>query len=189
MAVPLPRYRFSAEDFRAMVENGILAEDARVELIDGEIVEMGPIGPLHAAVVAVLTRLAVTRLGAEVVVRVQSPIGLAERDEPQPDLALVRPGDYRAAHPAPDDVVLVIEVADTSRLDDRETKLRRYAAAGVPEAWLVDLCGALVERHGEPRDGLYRQIAIGRPGEELASTVLAGFGVPVDLALGQVGDG
>lgn len=83
------------------------------------------------------------------------------------------------------DILLVIEVADSSRAYDRETKLRRYAAAGLPEAWLADLVGKVLERHSEPRDGLYRQIAIGRMGDTLDSTVIPGLSIPVSLALGQ----
>lgn len=187
MAVPLSRHRFTVAEYETMGEVGILGEDARVELIDGEIVEMSPIGPLHVFSVALLARHAAAHAGDDALLLVQSPIRLGERDEPQPDLALVRPGDYRAALPGPGDVLLVIEVADSSREYDRETKLRRYAAAGIPEAWLSDLVGSLLERHSEPRDGIYRQIAIGRPGESVTSTILPGLTIPVSLALGQPG--
>ncbi len=118
---------------------------------------------------------------------VQSPIRLDDASEPQPDLAILRQRDYRAALPGPADVLLVIEVADSSHDYDRATKLPRYAAAGIPESWLADLVAGVPERHSEPRDDLYRQIAIGRPGDTLASTVLPALAIPVSVALGQSG--
>ncbi len=187
MAVPLSRYCFTVDEYETMWKVGILPEDARVELIDGEIVELSLIGPLHVWAVTLLADHAGAHTGEEALLLVQSPIRLGERDEPQPDLALVRRGDYRAALPGPADVLLVIEVADSSREYDRETKLRRCAAAGIPEAWLSDLVGGLLERHSDPRDGIYRQVVIGRPGEALALTVLPGLTIPVSLALGQPG--
>ena len=101
------------------------------------------------------------------------------------DLALIRHSAAPGAPFTPADVLMVIEVADSSREYDRETKLRCYAAAGIPEAWLADLVAGVLERHSEPCDGLYRQVALGRPGDTLASTVLPGLAIPVGLALGQ----
>lgn len=185
MVASMPRHRFTADEYQAMGRAGIIDEDARVELIDGEILEMSPIGPRHADSVARLAMYAQAGVGGVAMLRVQSPVRLGERDEPQPDLALVRLAGYSAAHPTPADIFLVVEVADSTRLYDRETKLRRYAAAGVPEAWLVDLGGALVERHSDPRGDIYRQILIGRPGDGLSSTTLPDLTLPVDLALGR----
>lgn len=185
MAASLPRYRFTVVDYRRMGESGILAPDARVELLDGEIVTMSPIGPLHVYSVTLLNDHLAARVGPEWLVAVQSPIQLDDYSEPQPDLAVLRRRDYRTALPTPADVLLVIEVADSSREYDRETKLRRYAAAGIPESWLADLTSTVLERHSEPRDGLYRQVALGRPGDTLASTVVPDLTIPVDLALGR----
>lgn len=185
MAASMPRYRFTADEYQAMGRAGIIDEDARVELVDGEILEMSPIGPRHSYAVARLAKHAEASVGDEVLLLAQSPVRLGERDEPQPDLALVRQGDYSSAHPTPADIFLLIEVADTTRAYDRETKLRRYAAAGVPEAWLADLAGALVERHSDPRGDIYRQVVIGRPGDSLTSTTLPDLTIPVDLALGR----
>ena len=175
------------DEYETMWKAGILPEDARVELVDGEILELSPRGPLHVWAVTLLADHVGAHTRQEVLLLVQSPIRLGERDQPQADLALVRRGDFRTALPGPADVLLVIEVADSSREYDRETKLRCYAAAGIPEAWLSDLVGGLLERHSEPRDGIYRQVAIGRPGDALASTVLPGRTSPVSLALGQPG--
>jgi Uma2 family endonuclease len=185
VAESLPHYRFTADDYQAMGRAGIIPEDARVELVDGEIIEMSPIGPRHASVVTLLTEHAGAQVPGDVSVRVQQPVRLGERDEPHPDLALVRRRDYETAHPAPANIVLLIEVADTTRVYDRETKLRRYAAAGVPEAWLADLSSSVLERHTDPREGRYRQILIGHPGDVLPSTVLPELTIPVDIALGR----
>jgi Uma2 family endonuclease len=187
MAVQLSRHRFTVADYETMGKIGILPQDARLELIDGEIVEMSPIGPLHVWAVTLLADHVGAHTRREAYLSVQNPLRLGEHDEPQPDLALIRRSAQPGAPFAAADVLLVIEVADSSREYDRETKLRRYAAAGIPEAWLSDLVGGLLERHSEPRDGIYRQVAIGRTGETLTSTVLPGLTIPVSLALGQPG--
>ncbi len=187
MATPLPRYRFTVAEYERMGEAGILGEDDRVELLAGEIIEMSPTGPVHAYSLALLTNHVAAWVGETALLSVQSPIRLDDASEPQPDLAVLRQRNYRAALPGPADVLLVIEVADSSRDYDRATKLPRYAAAGIPESWLADLVAGVLERHSEPRDGLYRQIAIGRPGDTLASTVLPALAIPVSVALGQSG--
>ena len=187
MATPLPRYRFTVAEYERMGEAGILGEDDRVELLAGEIIEMSPTGPVHAYSLALLTNHVAGRVGETALLSVQSPIRLDDASEPQPDLAVLRQRNYRAALPGPADVLLVIEVADSSRDYGRASKLPRYAAAGIPESWLADLVAGVLERHGEPRDGLYRQIAIGRPGDTLASTVLPALAISVSAALGQPG--
>ncbi len=103
---------------------------------------------------------------------------------PLPDIAVLRPRNYSSALPTPADVLLVIEVADSSLAYDRGMKFPRYAAAGITEAWLIDLAAEIVERHTEPRDGLYRQITLARVGDTLASTVLTELTIPVDTVLG-----
>ncbi len=135
------RYRFTVEDYHKMAEVDILGEDDRVELIDGEIIEMAPIGRLHAVCVVRLTDLFGETLRRRAIVWAQNPIGLGERSEPQPDLALLRwrPNFYADADPRPEDVLLIIEVADTSLAYDRDIKVPLYARAGIPEVWLVDL--------------------------------------------------
>lgn len=185
MAASLPRYRFTVADYRRMGESGILAPDARVELLDGEIVTMSPIGPLHVWSVTLLAGHVGEQTRHVAHLSVQNPIYLGEHDEPQPDIALIRRDAQPGAPFTAADVLLVIEVADSSREYDRETKLRRYAAAGIPESWLADLTSTVLERHSEPRDGLYRQVALGRPGDTLASTVVPELTIPVDLALGR----
>lgn len=176
--------RFLAEEYERMAEVGILGEDDRVELIDGEIVEMSPIGGRHVGCVNALADLLAEQVRREVLISVQNPIRLGSNQEPQPDIALVRRGAPRNSVPAAADVLVVIEVADTSLEYDRGVKLPLYAAAGIEESWLVDLVAEIVERHTEPQDGVYRRIAPARRGETLSSTVLPGMTVSVDDILG-----
>ncbi|MCU0836079.1 MAG: Uma2 family endonuclease [Chromatiaceae bacterium] len=122
------RHRFTVTDYYRMAEDGILAPDARVELIDGEVLEMPPIGPLHASVVTEIQDLLTAAVRGRAVVRVQNPVHLGPHDEPQPDIALVKPptARYRTRHPEPQDILLLVEVADTSLRVDRDLKLGVY---------------------------------------------------------------
>ena len=174
MAVQVLRRRFNVEEYYLMAKAGILSEDDRVELIDGEIVEMPPIGSPHASNVDRLIQLFVLRLGERAIVRAQNPVRLGEHSEPQPDIALLRPRDdfYAAAHPGPQDVLLLIEIADTSIDYDREVKSPLYARAGIPEYWLVDLAGQRIEVYRDPAAGEYRQLRLVRRGERLAPEAL-----------------
>jgi Uma2 family endonuclease len=151
------RHRLTVDDYYRMAEVGILAPDLRVELIEGEIIDMAPPGSLHAAAVDRLTRMLVRAVGDAAIVRVQNPVRLGPHSEPQPDLALLRPRDdfYAAHHPQPADVLLVVEIADSSLRFDRDTKMRLYAQHGIPEAWLVDLRGRRLIRHLAPQQGQY----------------------------------
>lgn len=176
------RHRFTVEEYERMAEAGILDEDVRVELIAGEIVAMSPIGDRHVGGVNRTNREMVRRAGDDVTVSVQNPIRLGPHDEPLPDLAVLRGAGRGLVDTA--DVLLVMEIADSSRDYDRNLKLPRYAAAGIPEAWLVDLVAGIIERHTDPQDGAYRQIVSVRRGESLASTVLPTLVVNVDAILG-----
>jgi hypothetical protein len=142
-----------------MAEAGIFSEDDRVELLEGEIVAMSPIGSRHAACVDRLTQHLVVQVGRRAIVRVQNPIRLGEYSEPQPDLALLksRPDFYAEAHPGPEDVLLIVEVADQSAAVDREVKVPLYARWGVPEVWVVDLVSERVEVYRQPGAGGYEQ--------------------------------
>lgn len=178
------RRRFTVEEYHRMGEAGILREDERVELIYGEVVEMNPIGSRHAACVKELTWLVSKQLGDEFRVDVQNPVRLDGGLEPQPDLAVVRARDYRGSLPSPEDVLLLIEVADTSLAYDREVKLPLYARFGIAEAWLVDLAGEIIERHTEPAEDGYRLVRrVGRR-ETLGSAVPPGVTLRVDDVLG-----
>jgi Uma2 family endonuclease len=140
---------------------GMLAPDSRVELIDGEVIDMAPIGPLHAGTVGLLARRLADALGERFDIRVQQPIRLGDHSEPQPDIAVVVPDPdaYRQHHPSARDVRLVIEVAETSLRFDRDVKMALYAAAGIPQAWLVDLANRKIIELSDPSGGRYTSIA------------------------------
>jgi Uma2 family endonuclease len=177
------RRRFTVAEYEQMGAVGIFTEDDRVELIAGEIFEMSPIGLKHARCVNRLNRVLSRAVGPDMFVAVQNPIYLPDESAPQPDFAVVYERDTSDLWPTPTDTLLVIEVADSSLEYDRNTKLPLYAAAGIGEAWLVDLASGTVERHSDPHDGLYRLVARARPGESLASTVLPALTIPIDTIL------
>jgi|SRR5262245_19889750 len=154
------RRRFTREEYHRMAEVGILGRRDRVELIRGEIVEMSPTGRRHKAFVGNLTQLLVTRLAGRAVVWVQSSVALADDTEPEPDLAVLRPGavSYRDRDARGDDVLLLIEVAEGSLAYDRTTKLRLYAEAGIPEYWIVDCTSETVDIHRAPGPDGYRDV-------------------------------
>jgi Uma2 family endonuclease len=163
MAVALRRRRFTLDEYHRMGETGILGEDDRVELIEGEIVEMAPIGSRHAAAVARIHHLFSIRLGGRAVVWSQSPLLLVRhQSEPEPDIMLLaaRADFYESALPEPSDVRLLVEVADRSLLYDRRTKFPLYARAGVAEAWLVDLNLGRLEIHRGPTGAGYDDVRI-----------------------------
>jgi len=158
--VAATRRRFTRAEYHRMAEVGILGEDDRVELIRGEIVEMSPIGRRHVAFVDNLTQLLVLRLAGRAIVSVQNPVVLTDDSEPQPDFTVrrIRPVPYKEREAHADDVLLLIEVADTSLAYDRSTKLRLYAEAEIPEYWVVDCNAETVEVHRTPGPEGYRDI-------------------------------
>jgi Uma2 family endonuclease len=150
MSVLPARYRFNLHEYHLMTRGGVFDEDDRVELIDGEVIDMAPIGSRHAACVKRLAHLLTTGVGEEAIVSVQDPIELSVRSEPQPDVALLRPRPdyYAAGHPLPPDVLLIVEVSDTTAQFDRLTKVPLYVEARIREVWLVDLPGGVLEVFG-----------------------------------------
>lgn len=182
VAVELRTRRFSVDDYHRMVEAGILASDDRVELIEGEVVEMSPIGSHHIRCVNRLNNLLAPAVQGRAIVSVQNSVRLPPSSEPQPDLALLQwREDFYTEVPGPDDVLLIIEVADSSLAEDRRRKLPLYGAAGIPETWLVDLPSQLIEVHREPAPHGYSLIRLHSPGERLAPIALPD--VQVDVAL------
>lgn len=180
----ITRRRFTVHDYHRMAEAGILHEDDRVELIEGEIVEMAAIGTRHFTCVNGLTRILVRTVGDEAIVSVQNPVRLSERSEPQPDLAVIRTRDYRQSLPMPEDVLLLIEVSDTTLTYDKNVKLPLYARAGIPEVWIVDLGSQTIERHIEPSGEIYRRTEKTRRGEKMESVALPSMAISVDAVLG-----
>jgi Uma2 family endonuclease len=178
--------RFTLEDLERMVEAGIINEDERVELIGGEVVEMMAIGHRHAACVKRLNRIFSLGLGERVVVGVQDPVRLQAVEGPQPDLTIARPRTdfYASGHPTPDDILLLVEVGDTSLPYDRTTKVPLYARHGVRELWVVDLSAELVEVHRRPAREGYLEVRQLRRGDSVAPEALDDFSVSVEMILG-----
>ena len=146
------RHAVSVEEYMRMGEAAVFAPDARLELIEGQIIEMAPIGDAHASIVAILTRLFVRQAGDAGFVWVQNPVIVGKRSMPRPDLALLkaREDDYSTRHPAVDDVLLAVEVSDSTLAFDVGTKVPLYARCGVAEAWIVDVNGAAIVVHRKP---------------------------------------
>ncbi len=157
----LRRHRLTVKDFHRMGEAGILGEDDRVELIEGELVEMTPIGSKHAGTVAQLSRLFERQVGEDALVWVQNPVAMGEDSEPEPDLCLLHPRAdyYKSAHPRAEDVLLIVEVADTSLRYDREIKVPLYARHGIAEVWVIDLEGGIAHVFQDPTDKGYQKVS------------------------------
>jgi Uma2 family endonuclease len=178
----IEKRRFTADEYYAMARAGILSERDRVELIDGEILAMTPIGPAHAAAVARATHALMRSVAGRAIVWTQNPIRVDAFSEPQPDLALLRPRDdfYRTAHPGPADILLVIEIADTSLSYDRQIKAPLYARHGLAEYWLMDVAAGTVTSYASPEGAAYRAIAVHARGEILAPIALPDCTLTVD---------
>ena len=188
MAQPTPRL-FTVDEYYRMAEAGILGEDDRVELIEGEIVQVPPIGPRHADQVDYLARLFFRRLGDEVLVRIQNPVRLSTRSEPEPDLAVVRAHPerrhpYRSEHPTAADVLLVVEIADTSLEYDLGRKARLYARHSLPELWVLDQRGDRLVAHREPTARGYSAVRTLVRGESIAPLAFPENTFTVDELLG-----
>ena len=181
------RYPFTVDEFARMGEAGIFAEDDRVELVGGEIREMTPIGPPHAGVVNRLTELIVLRLAGRANVTVQNPIRLDRHSEPQPDVVVARrrPSSYADRHPEPADVLLVIEVSDSSLHYDRAEKVPRYGKAGIPETWLVDLAARTVTVYTGPGATGYAGARVLQRADTIAATAAPGLCLPVADVFGE----
>ena len=168
--VELPRRLFTVEEYHRLAEAGILGADERVELIEGEIVEMAPIGPRHVGCVINATRLFITRLGDRAVVSPQNPVVIRPRSEPQPDLLLLRPRavSYSRELPTSEDVLLAVEVADTTVRFDRLVKARLYARAGILEFWLCLAMEGALEVYRAPAADGYTSVTLHGPGQTVS---------------------
>jgi Uma2 family endonuclease len=175
------RHSVTAEEFLRMGEAGVFGPEARLELIEGEIVEMAPIGSPHASSVAIFNSLLVRCSGDTALVWVQSPIWINERSFPQPDLVLLksRTDRYAKSHPRPVDVLLVIEVSDTTLAYDLGTKVPLYARAGIPETWVVDLNAREVRVFREPAASGYRTVFTVGLGGVVSAQLLPAASFPV----------
>jgi len=176
----------TVDEFERMGEVGIFHEDDRVELLDGELYEMTPVGDDHIGTVNDANYLFVSRLGGRAIVNHQNQIRLSDNSEPKPDLTILRPREdrYRQSKARPEDVLLVIEVAHSSLDYDRQIKLPRYAAAGIAEVWIVNLVNERIETYRKPVAGVYRAMTIFLRGDGLAPALLPDITVDVDEILG-----
>ena len=187
---PLPawvaRYRFDVHQYHAMAKAGVLKEDDRVELIDGEIVAMSSIGPAHVGAVNSSNMFWAIRLGGRAIVQIQNPIRLDERNQPQPDIAILKLKDdfYRSGLAGPDDVLLLIEVSDTSLRYDRRIKLALYARFGIPEFWIVNIRARSIEVYTDPVNGEYTSLQTFRRGQTITPTAFPDVVLPVSDVIG-----
>ena len=186
MAVQAPKRLFTVREFHQMAEGGVFHEDDRVELLAGEVVQMTPIGARHAGCVKRLNALLSALVRGIAVVSVQDPLDLDDRSEPQPDLALLRSRSdfYADFHPRPLDVLLVIEVADTSGEYDRAVKVPLYARAGIPEVWVIDLAARAVDVYRQPSPDGYQDHRRRGGDDRLSSDRVPTLDVTVGQVLG-----
>jgi Uma2 family endonuclease len=186
MAVEITLRPITVREYTKMLQVGILREDDHVELIAGEIRQMSPIGPYHAAIVNRLAELLITLLKQSFSIAIQSPIQLDDMSMPQPDLAvMIRRNDhYAGSAPTANDVLLVIEVSDTTADYDRKEKMPRYASAGIPEMWLIDLSTQTIEKYTHPRPSRYQDIQIRESGDTISSTSVNTIEMTVDRIFG-----
>ncbi|MBP6015127.1 MAG: Uma2 family endonuclease [Candidatus Promineofilum sp.] len=184
--IELTRRRFTAAEYWRLLEAGILSEDDAVELIWGELIETSPINVPHALYVNRLNMVLVTKLANRATVSVQNPIQLDEYSLPQPDIALWKslPEEYRDRLAGPSELLLVVEVADSSIPHDQKGKTKLYGAAGIADYWIVNLKARRIEVYREPRPDGYRTVTHYAPGETLSPLAFADVVVNVDEILG-----
>jgi Uma2 family endonuclease len=173
-APPVERYRWTVALYHQMIETGILGEDERIELIKGELATMSPIGAEHSGTLKKLTEMLFEQLRRRAVISVQDPLQVDDYSEPEPDLALLAPRRdfYKRALPRPADVLLVIEVADSSLAYDRTIKMALYAGAGIAEAWIVNLIDRWIEVYRDPSSAGYTTLLKILPGKSVAPLVV-----------------
>ncbi len=175
------RYKLSIEDYHKLAEVGILNEDSRVELIEGELIEMAPIGPPHSWMVNRLNKLLVTMAGDEALVSVQNSVRLPPNSEPQPDLVLQRAhmAGVKTRIAGPSDVLLVIEVSHSTLAYDRGTKIRLYAKSGIQEVWIVNIQEECIETYRSPSGASYEEKTMLRKGDTVALAAIPDLDIDV----------
>jgi len=179
--------RFRVEDFRKMMEVGILPEESGWEIIDGYLIDKMSIGSKRAGTVNRLNQTLVFLLGGKAVVAVQNPIHIDDYNEPEPDIAMLKPREdfYTESLPAPQDVLLLIEVSDSTLEYDRDIKRTLYAEAGIAEFWLVNLKENTVERYSSPKNGNYRLAEILEVGETIKAGTIENLELKIEEVLGS----
>lgn len=187
MTVESLRRRLTVSDYHKMIDAGIFQEDDRVELLDGELYDMSPIDAAHAANVNRLTRLLVRSIDEQAIVSVQNPVELDDYSEPQPDIALLRWRDdfYENHLPTPTDSLLLIEVANTTVTTDRKAKLPRYAAAKIPEVWIVNIKQRVIEQYTQPDGKVYGNHKLVKRGMITTTCLSPAVAMPVEHIFGS----
>lgn len=182
----LEKVRFSVDDYYKMMELGLLPEDVSTEIIEGELIKIMPTGSLHSGIVDILSNFFVYKLYGQAIVRVQSPVRLNGKSEPLPDISVLKPRNdfYKDSHPRSEDVLLVVEVSDTTIGYDRETKIPLYAKSGIPEVWLVNVKRKTVEIFIRPERENYHNIRVFQTGEIAQSDVIPDLALEVDKIFG-----
>jgi Uma2 family endonuclease len=171
----LPTKRWTVEEYHRMIEQGFFSEDDRVELLFGQILPMTPVGIFHASTVDHTVHLCRSLDPAQYIIRVQNPItDLLSGSEPESDVCILkyRSDFYGLAHPSADDIVLLIEVADSSLDYDRSVKAAAYAAAGIEEYWILNCIQLQLEQYSHPQDGEYQEIRIHKESQIVATLLL-----------------
>lgn len=187
MAIQHTHYRFTRDEYHRMAQTGILPPDARVELINGEILEMSPIGRRHKVSVDRLTDIFAPALQGKAIVRVQSSIVLSDGQEPEPDITVLRYRDdfYGESDETPADILLIIEVADTSEGYDRRTKGPLYARYGIPELWIADVNRDRLTVYRDPTPDGYATTHVLSPGQSVSPLAFPSLSVPVTAVFGS----
>jgi Uma2 family endonuclease len=181
MSAELQKWHFNVDQYYRLAEAGVLKPDDRVELIEGEIIKMPPIGSPHASSVTRANYALEPFTRHKFIVSIQNPVRLSDFSEPVPDIALLkpRPDFYAERHPRPEDVLLIIEVADTTLLSDRNVKIPLYARHGIPECWLVNLPKKIIEVYYDLMDEVYRKALKCNREEVLTSPTVPGLSLKV----------
>ena len=171
IATDVQRHFFNVDDYYKIYNAGVFSEDDRIELIEGEIIHMTPIGSQHAACINRLTNLFAVCFKGRAIISVQNPLRLSQTSEPEPDVVILKPQDnfYAKAHPQSSDVFLAVEVADSSLPYDKDIKLPLYAKYGIPEVWIINLSQDQIEAYSEPVEGSYRNNFIYRRNQTIFS--------------------
>jgi Uma2 family endonuclease len=184
--MPQPvQLRFTVDDYYKMIELGMLRDYEKAEIIEGELIKKMTVGDRHAAIVDFLTKFFIKNVSDDILVRIQNPLRISDYNEPEPDVVLADLTRYDGKrHPRPAEVLLLVEVSDSTVKYDRDRKIPLYAEAGINEVWIVNLPNEIIEIHTKPNVGLYQIVKIFSRGETLTTDVLPDLSLRVDEILG-----
>lgn len=184
--MPQPvRLRFTVDEYHRMIELGLLRDYEKAEIIEGELIKKMTVGDRHAAVVNYLTRFFVKNVSENILVAIQNPVRITDFNEPEPDVVLADLTKYDGKrHPRPEEVLLLVEVSDSTLKYDRDVKLPLYAEAKIPEIWIVNLPKKIIEVYTNPEYEIYQTVKIYKRGEIVKSVLIPGIEIEADAILG-----